>query len=380
MVNKNRLVKLFMKLVQIDSPSLRERKMADTLTEMLGALGGDVKEDGTGEIIGGNAGNLIADFPGEDGYPLILLSAHMDRVEPGRGIEPVIREGYIESAGETILAGDDLIGVAAILETLQILKEEEIVHGPVRIIFSVAEEMGLLGAKHIDPELILNSDYGIVYDVDGDVGTIVYKAPSQNKFNVIIKGKAAHAGMNPGDGVNAIKIASKAISDMKIGQIDEETTANIGVIKGGKARNIVPDLVELEGEARSQRDQSLKEQIAHMRQVIETAVSKYGGQAEFDIKRLYSRFELKKDNRVVMDVSKSIKELNLPVVYKVSGGGSDANIYNEMGLSTVNIGTGMEKVHSTDERVKIENLVKLVELNLNIIKNAGKANQHNVLP
>lgn len=372
MVNKKRLIELFTDLVQIDSPSFKEREMADELKKMLKELGGQVKEDNTGEKIGGNAGNIIADFPGQEGYPHLLLSAHMDRVEPGQGIKPVIKGDYITSSGDTILGGDDIIGVVAILETIRILKDNGISHGPLKVIFSVAEEVGLKGAKNVDTTEILSADYGIVYDVDGEVGTIVYKAPSQVKINVKVKGRAAHAGMHPGEGINAIKIASKAISDMRLGQVDEETTANIGVIKGGKAINIIPDLVELEGEARSQREELLKKQVEHIKDVFKNSAEKYGGNIEFNVEHLYTRFELERDCAIIKLVAKSAEKLGLPVSYNISGGGSDANIYNEVGLPTVNLGTGMEKVHSTEERVKIDSLVNLVKLNIKIIEDSKR--------
>lgn len=369
MVNRDRLIKLFMELVQIDSVSREERLMADRLTEELKTLGGKVREDNTGERIQGSAGNLIAEFSGSSNYPVLILSAHMDRVEPGRGIKPVIRDNYIMSEGNTILAGDDVIGITSIIETLKILKENGIAHGPLKVIFSVAEEIGLLGAKELDPSE-LKADYGFVYDVDGDVGTIVYQAPSQIKFNAVIRGRAAHAGMNPEEGINAIKIASKAISEMKLGRVDEETTVNIGVIKGGRAINIVPDLVELEGEIRSHREENLLRQQEHMQTIIERAAAKYHGQVNFEIERLYSGFVLDRESDIIRLVASSAARLGIPVKYMVSGGGSDANIFNQRGLPTVNLGTGMEKVHSTDERVKIENLVRLVELTINIIKNS----------
>jgi len=367
MVNTDRLLNLFMDLVQIDSPSLGERNLVDRLKGELKVLGGEIREDNTGEKINGNAGNLIADFTGSINYPLIILSAHLDRVEPGRRIRPVIRDNYIVSEGDTILAGDDIIGVAAIIETLKILDERGIEHGPLRVIFSVAEEIGLKGAKGLALSE-LEADFALVLDVDGDVGTVVYQAPSQLKFNAIIKGKAAHAGINPEKGINAIKIASQAISEMKLGRIDEQTTANIGVIKGGLASNIVPDLVELEGEIRSHLEEELQKQDEHMRNVIQSAVLKYKGQVDISTERLYSGFALPIESDIIGIVSKALERLNIPLKLAISGGGSDANIFNQYDLPSVNLGTGMENVHTTDERVKPENIFKLVELIIEIIR------------
>jgi len=367
MINTDRLLNLFIELVQIDSPSLGERYLVDRLKAELKALRGEVREDNAGEKINGNAGNLIADFAGSINYPLIILSAHLDRVEPGRGIRPVIRDNYIVSEGDTILAGDDLIGVAAIIETLKILNERGIEHGPLRVIFSIAEEIGLRGAKGLAPSE-LEADFGLVLDVDGDVGTVVYQAPAQLKFNAVIKGKAAHAGINPDKGINAIKIASQAISEMKLGRIDEQTTANIGVIRGGLASNIVPDLVELEGEIRSHLEEGLQKQDQHMRNVIQSAVLKYRGRVDISTERLYSGFALPVESDIIGIVSKALERLNIPLKLAISGGGSDANIFNQYGLPSVNLGTGMENVHTTDERVKPDNIFKLVGLIIEIIR------------
>lgn len=368
----NRVIDLFLELVQIDSISLEEREMADRLIDELKSLGGEVYEDNTAEKIDGQAGNVVGYFKGNEDYLSILLSAHMDRVEPGKGIKPVIRGNYIYSSGDTVLGGDDIIGVSAILELIRRIKEEGIEHGNLKVVFSAAEELGLLGASGLDSGEISSLDIGIVLDVDGDVGTIVYKAPAQFKFNAVIKGKSAHAGMHPEDGINAIKISSKAISDIKLGQIDEETTANIGVINGGKAINIVPEIVELEGEVRSHSELKLEKQLKHMKKVINQAVEKYGGSVKYAIEKLYPGFELPLESDIIRLIQHSMQELRLPIKYMVSGGGSDANIFNRLGLPTVNLGVGMEKVHSNKETVCINNIIKLVELLIRVIKNSRR--------
>ncbi|MEJ6950967.1 M20/M25/M40 family metallo-hydrolase [Natronospora cellulosivora (SeqCode)] len=369
MINKKRLINLFMELVRIDSVSKEEREVADRIIREFTNLGFLIKEDSSSSKTGSTAGNLIIDIPGNNSYPRILLSAHMDRVEPGRGIEPVIDGEYIKSKGDTVLAGDDLIGVVAIIEALRILKENEIDHPPLKIIFTVAEEIGLLGAKHLDPAEVLECDLGFVFDVDGEIGTVVNRAPTQLKFNAKIKGKAAHAGINPKAGINAIKIVSLALSEMNLGQIDKETTANIGVIKGGKASNIVPEDVELEGEIRSHSDEKLAKQEKDMKNLLELSAKKYKGQVSFDIEKLYSSFAISKESGIIRLVEKSAGDLNLPFSLKDSGGGSDANIFNEIGLETLNLAVAMENVHSSEEQVKISNFYSLVNLILKIIEN-----------
>lgn len=367
LLDKNRLIDFFLEIVQIDSISREERLLADRIIQELTKLGFRVKEDGTAVKINGNTGNLIIDFPGDDGQDTFLLSAHLDRVEPGRGIIPEIKGEYIYSKGDTVLAGDDLIGVAAIIEAVRVIKENNLRHRPFKIIFTVAEEVGLLGAKNLDSTELEDLDYGLVFDTDGDVGLIVNQAPTQLKFNANISGKAAHAGMNPAKGINAIKIASLAISNMKLGQIDEETTANIGVIKGGRASNIVPDMVELEGEIRSHSEERLKKQKEGMVEVIDRVCKQLKGEVSYDIERLYSNFAISKESDIINFIDNINTWLGIETFLTKSGGGSDANVFNKLGLATLNLGVGMENVHSTAERVKLKNLELLVKQILGIL-------------
>ncbi|MFP4662150.1 MAG: M20/M25/M40 family metallo-hydrolase [Halanaerobiales bacterium] len=367
MINKKRLLNLFLELVQIDSVSKEERTLADRIIREFDRLDLVVREDDAGNHIGGNAGNLIIDIEGEQSMPRFLLSAHLDRVEPGRGIEPVIKDGYVLTKGDTVLAGDDLIGVAAIIEVVKVLKENKVKHRPMKIVFTVAEEIGLLGAGELDIKELENVDYGFVFDVDGAVGTVVHQAPTQLKFNAVINGKAAHAGIEPSKGVDAIKIASMAISNMNLGQVDDETTANIGVIKGGRASNIVPDMVELEGEIRSHSDKLLIKQQKDMQELIERSCSKYGGMVDYDIEEIYSGFAIPPESDIIKIVEIIIEELGLDFVLSKSGGGSDANIFNNTGLISLNLGVGMENVHSTEERVKIDNLNLVAEFILKLL-------------
>jgi len=236
-MNKQRLINTFKKLVQIDSPSLKEGKIVDYLQKELTAIG--LKPRAAGRPNGGEAKNLIVELPGKG--PRVLLNAHIDTVTHKGQIQPVEKKGYIVSVGKTILGADDKAGVAAILEILRSIKENKLAHPNLRIIFTVAEEIGLVGVKTL-PKSLLKADFGIVLD-GGDLFAVVNKAPSQVNLTAAIIGKAAHAGIHPEQGINAIKVASEAIAKMKIGRIDKETTANIGMIEGGKltppARNLL---------------------------------------------------------------------------------------------------------------------------------------------
>lgn len=367
----NKLVNSFMDMVRIDSLSCKEGELAHKLKYDLKQLDCTVKEDNTGKKINGNSGNIIGELEGKSDLPTIMLSAHMDRVQPGTDIEPVLRDEYIESKGDTVLAGDDVAGIAAILGILHLLKKENVDHGKIIIIFTVAEELGLMGARHLHPDVFKEADFGLVYDAEGKIGTIVNRGPAKNKFNAVIKGKSAHAGINPGKGVNAIKIASLALSTMALGRIDRETTANIGVINGGVARNIVPDMVELEGEARSHNEHKLQMQVEHMQNIINQYVDRFKGSVSFDIELLYSSYALDDDSSIIKVITKAAAAADLEPVLQTSCGGTDANIFNQRGLPAVNLGIGVQDVHSADERLKIKSLTELVAFTLNIIKESG---------
>lgn len=371
MVNEQRLVDLFMDLVKIDSETRKERLMADRLKVELEKLGLEVHEDNTGEKIGGNAGNLIGVLKGNVDAPALLLSAHMDRVSPGEGIEPVLENGIISSKGDTILAADDIAGVAAILEALLVLKEDNVEHGDIKIFFTVAEEGGLNGAKNVNPDEI-QASYGVCYDSGGDVGTIVTQGPAQYRFEATVHGKAAHAGVNPAAGVDAIKATSLAISEMKLGQVDDETTANIGVIKGGKATNIVPDLVELLGEARSRNRDKLEAQIAHMKDIMQRSADKYGATVEIKTQLMYPSFSFGSDDEIVKIAENAAQMIGVPTSLVPSGGGCDANIINGYGIPTINLGVGMEKVHSVEEQISVKNLLNTAKYTVAMIQTVAK--------
>ena len=366
MIKKRRLIKTFKKLVQIDSLSLKEEKIIRYLKKELKALG--LRHYEAGRPRDGEAKNLVADLPGKG--PRVILNAHVDTVSPGKKVKPVERKGYIYSSGKTILGADDKSGVAAILEVLRVLKEKQLPRPSLRIIFTVAEEIGLLGALAL-PKRVLSGDFCVTLD-HGKVNEIVYKAPAQQNINVTITGKAAHAGIHPEDGINAIRVASEAIAKMKFGRIDKETTSNIGVIKGGKATNIVPDRVEIKGEARSHDPKKLKAQIDHMHKVLSRACARHKAKLKFKVSIMYSSFEIKKTAKVIREAIKAVKSSGMKPVLKQTGGGSDANIFNAAGVPTVIMGSGMQHVHTTAERLKIDNLVKGSEILLNLIMESAK--------
>lgn len=367
MFSTKRLQQYFCEMVSIDSPSFNERKLADYILRKLNVLGLEVKEDDAGEKIGGNAGNIIGYLPGrgKDG-PRIFLAAHMDRVEPGVGITPVMKDGIYYSQGDTILAADDVSGIAAILESLTVLREKELDHCPLKVIFTVAEEVGLLGAKALDPAE-LDVDYGYAYDCTGEVGDMVVEAPTQNEIKIFLRGKASHAGVSPEEGINAIKVAAEAIAALDLGRIDEETTANIGIIKGGQATNIVPDEVILEGEVRSRSKKRLDEYSAHMEEVFTEKAHEFGAQVEFKCANAYPLYRLDSDAPVVRRGIAAVEAIGKEYRLLPTGGGSDANVFNGKGVPTVNLATGMEKVHSTEEYIPLAQMEDLVALTLKLV-------------
>jgi tripeptide aminopeptidase len=367
-VNEKRLIESFMELVRIDSISREERNLADFLIEKLENLGLEVIVDQAGEKVGANSGNIIAKLNGNTKVATpIMFAAHMDTVVPGKNINP-LREGEkIISTGETILGADDKAGIAAILEALHLIRENNILYGDIEILFTICEEVGLCGAKNLDVSQ-LKAQIGFILDAGGQVGQIIISAPSQNSLDFTIRGKSAHAGANPEEGINAIQVAGVALSRMKLGRIDEETTANIGIISGGKATNIIPDEVILKGEVRSRNEGKLEKYTKELKKITEDAAQEFKARAEVKINREYHCYNLSPDDQVVKIARKAAKDIGLQSLLRPSGGGSDANVFNKKGLPSVVLAVGMEKVHTIEEYILIKELKNATEYILSIIK------------
>lgn len=374
-VNKERLVNEFMELVQIDSETKHEAEIANVLKEKFTHLGLKVVEDNSKEKTGHGAGNLICNLEGtiKDVDP-IYFTSHMDTVLPGKSIKPSIKDGYIVSDGTTILGADDKAGLAAMLESIRILQENDIKHGDIQFIITAGEESGLVGARAIDQSL-LTAKYGYALDSNGDVGDIIVAAPTQAKLYVVMKGKTAHAGVAPEKGVSAITLAAKAISNMPLGRIDNETTANIGSFAGGQQTNIVCDHVEIHAEARSLVPEKMEAQVAKMKEVFEKTAEKLGGSAKVEITIMYPSFKQKSGDRVVEIARKAAKTIGRDSKLLESGGGSDANIFAGYGIPTVNLAVGYEEIHTTKERISIDELVKTAELVTAIVKVSSQDEQ-----
>lgn len=376
MINVERLCGEFAALASISSPSRKEGEICRYLRSRFEALGAEVLLDGAAALVEGQSGNLVARFPaaGKDSEPL-LLSVHMDTVEPAEGVKPVLRDGVFYSEGPTILGADDKAGIAEIIEALAVVREQGIPHGPLEVVITVCEEIGLLGAKHLDFSLV-RSRRGLALDTSG-VDLVIHRAPCANKLRFEITGREAHAGIAPEKGLSAIEVAARAIAAMRLGRIDEETTANIGTIEGGQATNIVARTVVVEGEARSHSEEKLQAQTRHMVECFEEAARQLTRRigeeivsplVKVEVLGDYPRMAVARDAGIVRLVESAGAALGRPIRVEKAGGGSDANIFNGQGIETVILGTGMTNVHTVEESVKVDDLARVARLLVEIIR------------
>jgi tripeptide aminopeptidase len=311
----------------------------------------------------GETGNLVAHVPGTADAPPILLCAHMDTVEPGEGVSPVEDGDVIRSDGTTVLGGDDKSGVAIVCECVRACREHGLRHPPIDVVFTICEEVGLLGATHLDVGLV-RARRGLVFDSDAP-GVVFTRAPGANHIDVVVHGRAAHAGMAPERGVNAIRVAAEAIAAMRYGRLDPETTASIGVIEGGRATNIVPDRVHVRCEARSHDPARLTAQTEHMRRCFEEAAARHAGaRVEVKVTSPYQPMVVADDTPIMKLVAAAAERAGRPITSAAMGGGCDANVLNRRGLQVVNLGTGMREIHTTSEWLSVSDLVAAAEVTL----------------
>ncbi len=369
-VDARRLQALLLDLVQIDSLSRREGRIAARLAADLRALGGDVEFDDAARAVGGDTGNLIARFPGTADAPALLLCAHMDTVSPGEGVHPVVEDDVIRTDGTTVLGGDDKSGIAIICECLRVCRERGLRHPPLDVVLTVCEEVGLVGAKHLDLGRV-RARRGLVFDSDA-VGFAFTRAPGANHIDFVVRGRAAHAGMAPERGVSAIRVAAEAIAAMRLGRIDAETTANIGRIEGGRATNIIPDEVHVRGEARSHDLARLAAQTAHMRACFEEAAARHpGARVEVSVDAAYAPMAVADDSAIMRLVAAAAERTGRTITPAGMGGGCDANVLNRRGLEVVNLGTGMREIHTTSEWLRVSDMVAAAEVTLAAIELAA---------
>jgi tripeptide aminopeptidase len=369
-INQERLASVFTTLCEIDSPSKQEGQVAAYLKTLFTEMGAEVFEDDSARHTGSDCGNLFIRFPdgGLDKEP-VFFNCHMDTVIPAIGVK-VKREGEVfTSAGDTVLGSDDKAGIAALIEVMRTLQEDSIPYGPVEYIFTTCEEVGLLGVKALDP-VNIRAQIGYALDSSG-VNRVIVGAPAANRITAAISGAAAHAGLNPEKGISAIHLAAKAIARLDLGKLDSESTANIGLIKGGTATNIIPESVIVQGEVRSHSLDKLERYIQKIRNTFQEEVDNWSDPAniadgkpslDFRITEDYPVMNLDKKSSVIKRIEEAAVSLGAQLDYVVAGGGSDANIFNSYGIQCAILSTGMDRVHSTKETIKLSDMALTADL------------------
>jgi len=348
-VDRQRLVTTFLDLVAIDSPSGDEAAIGEELERRFTALGCTVRRDGIGNIVAVLAGR-------RDGT--IVLSTHMDTVGRDRGIVPIIGDdGVIRTDGSTILGADDKSGIAMCLELITVLAESpDLTHPTIEFVVTVGEEVGLVGSRALDVRG-LDATHGFVLDTAGVMGSLTYWSPTAVNLDISFQGRAAHAGVEPEKGIDAVRAAAAAIAAMPLGRIDEETVANIGTIAGGEARNVVPGTAVLSGEARSHDQSKLDDQVDAMRRACEDAAAMHGATLEIDVECVYQTYRIDPDAAPYREAVTAIHSLGLEVVPRKSGGGTDGNLFNAKGIPCVGLPTGMVDEHATSEHIAVDDMV-----------------------
>ena len=362
---RERLIADFVRLCEIESPSGRERAMADAVTAELRAAGLHVEEDDTAVETGSDAGNLLARIPGPDGAPAVLLCAHMDTVPLDAPVEVVRENGALTNRHEAILGADNKAAVATLLGATRRLVRA----GPpveVELLFTTSEERALRGAKAFDRSR-LRSEFGFVFDHASPIGEVILASPTYYRLEARFRGQAAHAGIRPEAGRNAIAAASRAVAAMRIGRLDDETTANVGRIEGGTSANVVAERCTVECEARSLDDARAGEVVGAMVDAAAEAASDADCDVETSVERMFRGYRLARTARPVEVAAAGLRATGVEPVYIATGGGSDANAFIAGGLTVVNVANGTERNHQPDESVTVEALEKMLDVTLAIV-------------
>ena len=370
-VNAERLADTFTTLCEIDSPSRQEGQVAAYITALFRdeLQPSAIYEDDSAIKTGSDCGNLIIRFNGDQQRTPIFFNCHMDTVSPCKGVKVRFDGISFTSHGDTILGADDKAGIAMMIEMIRVLQETNTPHAPIELIFTTCEEIGLLGAKNLDYGKI-QAKMGVALDSAG-VNVVVIGAPAANRFTIKINGIAAHAGLHPEQGVSAIQLASQAIAGLKLGRLDEESTANIGLICGGTATNIIPENITINGEVRSHCEKKLQTLTDNIQHHFEESISSWctlnsqnptPPPPTWAVSKEYPAIRLNNEEPLLTLLKKASTTLDRPLKQLISGGGSDANIFNGHGLKTAILGIGMNKVHTTDENISINDMIQTSEL------------------
>ena len=366
------VAELFVELARVPSPPGQERAVADQVVEYLRSLALSVDEDDAGARIDSTIGNLLCRIESTgEGTPLFFC-AHLDTVPPEGPIEPVVDDGIVRNSGGTILGADNKAAVASMLEATRRIVAENRSHGGIELLFTPKEEVGLRGAAAFDQEL-LRAKLGYVYDHAGPIGEVILGAPYQCKLDASFHGRAAHSGMFPEEGRSAIAAAARAIADLRLGRLDDETTANVGEIHGGRARNIVPERCFFTAEARSHDEGKLGELVQEMLETITFAAQLGDCDVETQVDPSARGYRFKRDDPPVRLAAAALERSGIRPSYGLSGGGADANVFNEGGLQCLNLANGMTDIHTPDERIAVADLERMVDVTLALVEVARDA-------
>ena len=364
------MVDLFLELARIPSPPGEERAVADRVIAYLDALGVDAEEDDAGPRVGSTVGNLLCRLPrapaGEEGGRPIFLCAHLDTVLPTAPIEPIVEDGIVRNGRPTILGADNKAAVAVMLESLRRIVEDRRPHAGVELVFTPKEETGLEGATAFDASS-LDARLGFVYDHAGPIGEVVLGAPSSNAIDAVFTGRAAHAGMHPEEGRSAVFAAARGISDLRLGRIDAETTANIGTIAGGTARNIVPDRCAITAETRSHDERKLADVTQEIVDSLTFAASLAECEVEVEVEEKYRAYRFRPDDEPIALAFDALAAAGFEPRGIAAGGGADANVFNLRGRACANLANGMARIHSSEEHIAVADLEAMVGVTLNLV-------------
>jgi tripeptide aminopeptidase len=365
----SRALDLFLALARLETPPGRERAAIDLVRAELAALGIDSEEDDVGPSIGGDAGNLHARIPGTAPGEPIFLNAHVDTVPPDGPIEPVIEDGWVVNANPTILGADNKASVAGMIDGIRRILETGMPHAGIELVITVQEEVGLKGARAFDCGR-LAARLGFVYDVDGPPGRIVLRAPSQISIDAVFRGRAAHAGIAPEEGRNAVHAAARALAALEFGRLPSGASRNVGTIEGGRQRNIVPDECRVGLEMRSHDDAEVVRLAAETADALAAAATGAGCDVDIAERREYTAYAFSPDDPVVAIARRALTAAGCAVEEIETGGGADAHAFNAAGLSCVNLSSGMELIHSPDERIRVEHVDLLSDITVELARAA----------
>jgi tripeptide aminopeptidase len=366
------VVDFFTELAALPSPPGEERAVADRVIDELRALGLEVDEDGAGREIGSTMGNLLCRVePTAAGEPLFFC-AHLDTVPPTGPIEPVELDGVIRNGAGTILGADNKSAVAAMIEGTRRVLEDRRPHAGIELLFTPKEEVGLVGAYAFD-HTRLRARVGYVYDQAAPIGDVILGAPSSQAMEVRFHGRAAHSGMFPEEGRSAIVAAARAIADLRLGRVDEETTANVGVIEGGSGGNIIPEWCTFLAEARSHDDRKLADLVQEMLDAFSFAANGADCELQTTFKKSYRGYRFGREDTVVRMAADALRVQGYEPRYGLSGGAADANVFNERGLQCLNLANGMTDIHTPDERISTADLEAMVDVTLALVDVARSA-------